>query len=61
MSLGINLLWVATHEMGHAFGIGHSADRQAVMYPRYEGYQHDFHLGQDDIDAITYLYGNVPR
>ncbi len=54
---GINLLWVATHEFGHALGIDHSDVRNAVMYPYYEGYRADFDLHQDDIDAIQSLYG----
>ena len=54
---GTNLLWVATHEFGHALGIDHSNVKEAVMYPYYEGYVPNFSLRQDDIDAIQSLYG----
>ncbi|XP_078363838.1 matrilysin-like [Oculina patagonica] len=56
-SSGTNLLWVATHEFGHALGIHHSDVRNAVMYPYYTGYVPNFSLQQDDIDAIQFLYG----
>lgn len=58
-SSGINLLWVATHEFGHALGIHHSDVRNAVMYPYYTGYVPGFSLQQDDIDAIQSLYGKL--
>ncbi|XP_078368218.1 hatching enzyme-like [Oculina patagonica] len=57
-SNGINLLWVAVHEFGHALGLDHSDVRNAVMYPYYEGYVPNFDLRQDDIDAIQSLYGS---
>ena len=54
---GTNLLWVATHEFGHALGIHHSDVRNAVMYPYYTGYKPGFGLQNDDIAAIQSLYG----
>lgn len=47
---------VLAHEMGHAIGIGHSEDRAALMY--FQNLPHRNKLGQDDIDAVTYLYPN---
>lgn len=31
-----NMLTVAKHELGHALGLGHSDDREDIMYPTYE-------------------------
>lgn len=58
-SRGTNLLWVATHEFGHALGIEHSDVRDAIMYPYYTGYVPGMQLHSDDIAAIRYLYGKV--
>ena len=58
-SSGTNLLWVATHEFGHALGIEHSDVRDAIMYPYYTGYVAGMQLHSDDIAAIRSLYGNV--
>lgn len=47
---------VIAHELGHAIGIGHSPKTQSLMYSRF--YPGRDRLGQDDIDAVTYLYPN---
>ena len=49
-----DLLIVATHELGHSLGLSHSRDPKALMFPYY-GLTDK--LGQDDIKAIQYLYG----
>ena len=54
---GINLYFVAAHEMGHGLGIEHSKVRGALMYPFYSGFK-DPMLGRDDIAAIQSLYGS---
>lgn len=49
-----DLFTVALHETGHALGLGHTDDPEAVMYPYYRfGAQ----LGANDIAAIRALYG----
>ena len=56
-SRGTNLLWVATHEFGHALGLEHSDVRRAIMYPYYTGYVENIQLHSDDINGIRSLYG----
>jgi hypothetical protein len=53
---GIDLLTVAAHEMGHALGLGHSADPNALMYPFYSARR--AYLSHDDIRGIVAIYGN---
>lgn len=57
-SRGRNLLWVATHELGHSLGLEHSQVREAVMFPFYTKYKPGFKLNEDDILGIQSLYGS---
>jgi len=46
---------IATHEMGHFFGLGHSEDSSALMYYQYLGGT-DGSLRADDINGICTIY-----
>jgi hypothetical protein len=46
---------VAIHEFGHALGLGHSDERDSIMFP-YLGPRTALH--QDDINGIQSLYGS---
>ena len=46
---------IIAHEVGHAFGLGHSEYQYNLMYYNISGKFQKW-LGQDDIDGITYLY-----
>lgn len=45
---------VLAHEIGHAFGLGHSTVNDSLMY--FATVKKRISLGQDDRDAISYLY-----
>lgn len=51
---GTSLYGIALHEIGHALGLTHSFDSNAVMYDTYSGINS---LQIDDINGIQYLYG----
>lgn len=54
---GVDLLHVATHQLGHVLGLGHSTTPNAVMQPFYKGFDANFELNTDDVEAIQNLYG----
>jgi hypothetical protein len=43
------------HELGHAFGLGHTAISYNLMYYALGGKKQEF-LGQSDIDGVSWLY-----
>ena len=45
---------VIAHEIGHAIGLGHSDDKEALMY--YRTVNQRKKLGQDDVDGVSFLY-----
>lgn len=58
-SYRVSLYQVALHEIGHMLGVGHSPNREAMMYEYVIKSEKgiEFELHQDDIDAINELYG----
>ena len=60
-SNGVNLLWLATHEFGHALGLKQSNVNGAIMFPYAPSYVDGMQLHSDDIAGIQYLYGNCTR
>ncbi len=53
----IDLFTVLVHEIGHALGVEHSLNDDAVMWPSYMG--SIVALAEDDIDSIQKLYGSA--
>ncbi len=49
------LLVTLTHELGHALGLGHSSDPDALMYYSVSN-KTSAQLTQDDMDGMAYLY-----
>ncbi|MFA6237504.1 MAG: matrixin family metalloprotease [Bacteriovorax sp.] len=45
---------IIAHELGHAFGLGHSPVKDSLMY--FSTVNMRVSLGSDDIDGISYLY-----
>ena len=55
---GVDLLWLAVHELGHSLGLEHTYNHpNSVMLPYYKGYRPNLRLGRDDREGIQHLYG----
>lgn len=60
-AVAIDLESVATHEIGHVLGLGHSSAREAVMYPSLKPRETKLVLQRDDIEGVQALYGSNPN
>ena len=55
---GVDLLWLAVHELGHSLGLEHTYNHpNSVMFPYYTGYRPNLRLSSDDRNGIQHLYG----
>ena len=53
---GTDVQAIATHEIGHLLGLGHSQLSNATMYAAYTGSTGARSLHQDDVDGVCSLY-----
>ena len=56
---GQDLQTIATHEIGHFFGLGHTGVVRAMMFPFAPDVQH--RLSYDDVAGISTLYPSGPQ
>lgn len=60
-AVAVDLESVATHEIGHLLGLGHSRVRESVMYPSLKAREKKANLEVDDVEGVQALYGSNPN
>ncbi|KAJ0232992.1 Metalloendoproteinase 1-MMP [Hirschfeldia incana] len=60
-TVAVDLESVATHEIGHLLGLGHSSHESAVMYPTLPPRTKKVDLTVDDVAGVLKLYGANPK